>query len=145
MTTASTFAAPRPSTRLHPVADVFLALVLLAADAVAALIACLWGLDAAGFEFFGSDGNSTVSFTTAGVYLSVVGLLVLATAFLAGRGRAYVTAVLQAAAGAVLLLTAGFGLSEQYREDHPPVPEPGYSGPQSQCLSGGDTSECNGS
>lgn len=144
MTTAPAPSAP-PSTRLHPVADVFLALVLLALDAVAALIAYLWGLDAAGFELFDSDGDSTLSFTPAGVCLTVVGVLVLATAFLAGRGRAYVTAVLQAAAGVVLLLTAVHGLSRQYHEDHPPAPEPGHSGPHSQCLSGGDNSECNGS
>ncbi|MEV0175859.1 DUF6234 family protein [Streptomyces sp. NPDC050803] len=135
--------AARPE-RLHPVADVFLALVLLVADAVAALLAYLWGLDAAGFEWLADDANRSVSFTTAAVFLTVVGCLVLATAFLARRGRAYVTVAFQGLAGLTLLLVAGYGQLQQYREDHPPAPEPGYSGPQSQCRSGGDSRECLG-
>ncbi|GAB2881644.1 hypothetical protein GCM10027074_57430 [Streptomyces deserti] len=128
----------------HPVADVFLALLLLGADAVVALVAYLWSMNAAGFAFFGGD-NTDVSFTPVAVTLAVVSAVFLGTAFLAGRGKAYVTAVVQVVAGLTLLLASVLGQAEESRQDHPPAPEPGYSGPHSQCLSGGDNSECNGS
>ncbi|MEV5439380.1 DUF6234 family protein [Streptomyces sp. NPDC052682] len=128
----------------HPVADVFLALLLLAADAVAALVGLLWSLDAAGADLFGGD-LSDADFTPVALTLAVVALGVLGTALFAGRARAYVTAGTQALAGLVLLLVAAAGMSEQHGRDDPPAPEPGYSGPHAPCLSGGDTSECNGS
>ncbi|USQ86575.1 DUF6234 family protein [Streptomyces phaeoluteigriseus] len=143
MTTAPASPSP-PSSRPHPMADVLVALVLLALDALAALVGVLWGLSEAGFDLFGSDDNSSVSFTPAGVCLLVLGLLVLGTAFLASRGRAYITACLQGVAGILLVLTAAYGLLQQYSENRPPAPSPGYSGPQSQCRSGGDNSECHG-
>ncbi|MFD5268049.1 DUF6234 family protein [Streptomyces sp. NPDC058335] len=138
--------APAPRSRpLHPVADILVALVLLALDAAAALVGVLWGLSEAGFDVFGPDDNSSVSFTPAGVCLLVLGLLVLGTAFLASRGQAYITAFLQGVAGILLVLGAAYGLLRQHSENHPPAPSPGYSGPQSQCRSGGDNSECHGS
>jgi hypothetical protein len=127
------------------VADILVALALLVLDAVAAPVGVLWGLGEAGFDMFGSDDNSSVSFTPAGVCLLVLGLLVLGTAFLAGRGQAYITAFLQSLAGILLVLGAAYGLVEQHSENRPPAPSPGYSGPQSQCRSGGDNSECHGS
>ncbi|CCK32436.1 putative membrane protein [Streptomyces davaonensis JCM 4913] len=140
----TTTPAPRAG-RPHPAADVFLALALLVADGVAALVACLFGLDAAGYTLLGPDAGTSVSFTPFAIGLGVVGGLVVGTAWLAHRNRAPVTAALQLLAGLVLLLIAGLGQLQQYDEDHPPAPEPGYSGPQSQCLSGGDNSECHGS
>ncbi|MFD4508008.1 DUF6234 family protein [Streptomyces sp. NPDC058457] len=127
-------------------ADLLLAIVLLVVDAVAALIAYYKGMDAAGYAFFdtGAD-NSTVSMTKPAVYVAVVGVLVLAVALPAYKGRAFVTMCAQTLAGLALVLIAGIALANQYREDHPPTPESGYSGPQSQCRSGGDNSECHGS
>lgn len=145
MTTAPVPPAPRRD-HPHPVADVFLALVLLAVDALAAVVASLAGQANAGYAFFdtGAD-NSAVSMTKSGVYVAVVGVVVLLTAVATGRGRAYFTAVGQVVAGLVLLVVASVALTEQYREDHPPAPRPGHSGPRSQCRSGGDNSECQGS
>ncbi|MFF4833902.1 DUF6234 family protein [Streptomyces sp. NPDC001315] len=111
MTTAPTPPTPRRD-HLHPVADVFLAVVLLAVDAGAALRAYLAGLEAAGYEFFdtGAD-NSGVSMTESGVYVAVVGVVVPATAVAAGRGRAYFTALGQILAGLALLLVAAVALT----------------------------------
>jgi hypothetical protein len=131
---------------LHPLADVVLALLLLALDAGVALLTYLYALAQAGYAFFdaGAD-NSDVSMTAPAVALAVLGLAVLATALPAGRGRAIVTACGQTLAGLALLGIAAVALVLQYHDDHPPATEPGYSGPQTQCLSGGDNSECHGS
>ncbi|WAZ19554.1 DUF6234 family protein [Streptomyces cinnabarinus] len=140
----TTTPAPRTG-RPHPAADLFLALTLLVADGMAALIASLRGLDAAGYAFLGPDTGTPIDFTPVAIALGVVGGLVVATAWLAHRYRAPNTAALQLLAGLVLLLIAGLGQLGQYGEDRSPAPEPGYSGPRSPCLSGGDNSECHGS
>ncbi|MFF3335179.1 DUF6234 family protein [Streptomyces sp. NPDC002888] len=145
MTTSAHEPLDRRRDHLHPVADVALALVLLVVDTGAALWAYLAGMDAAGYSFFdtGAD-NSDVDMTKPALFVGVVGVVVLGTALLAWKGRAYITAVLQGLAACVLLLVAATGLAEQDK-NHPPAPQPGYSGPQTQCLSGGDNSECHGS
>ncbi|GAA3379377.1 hypothetical protein GCM10020367_62650 [Streptomyces sannanensis] len=140
---------PRPvedRRRLHLAADIVLAIVLFAVDAIVSLIALYRGMDAAGYAFFDTGADHThVSMTKPAVHVVVAGLVVLVTALFAYKGRAFVTACVQALVGLLLILGAAVGLVGQYREDHPPAPEPGYSGPQSQCLSGGDDSECHGS
>jgi hypothetical protein len=133
-----------PSARPHPAADVFVAFALLALDAVVALVAGLWSLSTTGYDLFAGD-NEDVSLTPVVLTLTVVGLLFLGTAFLAGRLKAYVTAVGQGLAGLALLLTAVTWQADHNRGDRPPAPESGYSGPHSACLSGGDTGECDGS
>ncbi|MFF3465872.1 DUF6234 family protein [Streptomyces sp. NPDC001984] len=108
---------------MHPLADVVLALLLLALDAGVALITYLYALAQAGYAFFdaGAD-NSDVSMTAPAVGLAVLGLAVLATALLAGRGRAIVTACGQTLAGLALLGVAAVALVLQYHDDHPPAP-----------------------
>lgn len=106
MSTAS--ARPTPGrSGLHLLADVVLALLLLALDAGAALLAYFYALDRAGYAFFdaGAD-NSDVSMTAPAVALAVLGLAVLGTGLLFGKGRMFVTACLQTLAGLVLLLLA---------------------------------------
>lgn len=130
----------------HPVADTVLAVTLLVVDAVASLIALVFGLDAAGYDFWDSSANSAdISMAKPIAYVCVVGALVLASAVAAYKSRAIVTTWVQALVGLALVLGVAAGLSAEYRDNHPPAPEPGYSGPQTQCLSGGDNSECLGS
>ncbi|MEV5431638.1 DUF6234 family protein [Streptomyces sp. NPDC052701] len=137
--------APGPEwSRPHPVADVLLALLLLAADAVVAVVALLWSMSAAGHRSFGG-GETDAGFAPVAVTLALVAALVLGTAFLAGRGKAYVTAVVQALAGLALLVVTGVAQGEWSRRDHPPAPGPGHSAPHAQCPSGGDDGGCDGS
>ncbi|WP_264937439.1 DUF6234 family protein [Streptomyces sp. A012304] len=131
------------STRPHPGTDVFVALALLALDAVVALVAGLWSLIITDYDLFGGD-NEGVSLTPVVTTLTVVSVLFLGTALLAGRRKAYVTAVVQGLAGITLLLSAVTWQAESNGDHRRPAPESGYSGPHSACRSGGDSSECLG-
>ncbi|MEV6531793.1 DUF6234 family protein [Streptomyces sp. NPDC051639] len=139
--------SPESVRRLSPFADVALAVTLLVVDAVAAVAALVSGLNAAGYAFFDTGADrEAVSVVEPVVYVSVVGALVLASALVSYRGGALVTTCAQTFVGLALVLGAVIGLTAGHGGDgRPPAPGPGYSGPQSQCRSGGDNSECLGS
>ncbi|WP_405829618.1 DUF6234 family protein [Streptomyces sp. NBC_01176] len=138
--------SPESRRRPSPFADVVLALVLLVVDAVAAVLALVSGLDAAGYAFFDTGaGTEAVSVVRPVVYVSAVGALVLVSAVVSYRGGAIVTTCVQSLAGLSLVLGVVIGLSAEHGGGRPPAPSPGHSGPQSQCRSGGDNSECLGS
>ncbi|MGW4672505.1 DUF6234 family protein [Streptomyces sp. NPDC004324] len=138
--------SPEPARRAGRFADVALAVVLLVLDAVAAVVALVSGLDAAGYAFFDTGaGPQTVSAVRPAVYVSVVGAFVLVSAVVAHRGGAVVTTWAQTLAGLALVLGALAGASAGHHGDSPPPPGPGHSVPGSRCRSGGDHGECPGS
>ncbi|MEU7134991.1 DUF6234 family protein [Streptomyces sp. NPDC046261] len=137
--------AGRRDANLHPVADVAVAIGLLAFDVLAACVVLLFALDATGFHFFDAAQNDGLSMVGPYTAVAVTGAAVLLSAWALFTVRAVIAGSGQILAGAVLVLLAGAGLHEEYKEAHPPRPEPGYSGPHTQCRSGGDNSECNGS
>ncbi|MFI9025143.1 DUF6234 family protein [Streptomyces sp. NPDC053560] len=147
MAAASAPAAPR-SRRLHPFADVLLALLLLAVDA--GLVLAIWfaaGMYAWGHGGTGDDFAAATEATaraTAGGLIAVIVLAVLTALASYGlfRTRAPIAAVAQALAAALLTLGALAVAALEYRDAHrETVPTSEYRGPVG-CRSGDGNEEC---
>ncbi|GGZ13691.1 hypothetical protein GCM10010387_02170 [Streptomyces inusitatus] len=140
-------AHPPPPQRhkwLRAGADIALAIGLLVIDAVAALIAFVFGLDTVGYTLFdpGAD-NSPLSLVRPLTYVAAVGGIVLVSAILLFRARVVISSGVQAFAGLALVSAAVIGINHAEREARP-QPAPTERGPGSLCRSGGDSSECLG-
>ncbi|MFJ2172136.1 DUF6234 family protein [Streptomyces sp. NPDC087851] len=138
---------PRRRRWPHTVADIALAIGLLVIDVIAALVAFVFGLDAAGYAMFDpAADNASVPLTRPFAYVAVVGGIVLVSAFLLLMARAIISGGGQALAGLVLVLVAVIGMHDADRTAHPrPAPASPSIDPGALCRSGGDTSECGGS
>ncbi|MET8409917.1 DUF6234 family protein [Streptomyces sp. NPDC005195] len=138
--------SPESGRRPSPFADIALAVTLLVVDAVAAVVALVSGLDAAGYSFFDTGADTeAISVVRPVVYVSAVAALVLVSAVVSYRGGAIVTTCVQTLVGLALVLGVVTGLSAEHGGGRPPTPGPGHSGPQAPCRSGGDNSDCLGS
>jgi hypothetical protein len=135
---------PRRRGRAHPVADIALAIGLLVIDVIAPILAFVSGLDDAGYRLFdtGAD-NSSVSLARPFAHVAVVGGIVLISAVLLLRCRAFISMGVHICAGLAMVVVALVGITEA---DHEARPQPAPAvDPGARCRSGGDNSECGGS
>ncbi|WP_405774320.1 DUF6234 family protein [Streptomyces sp. NBC_00859] len=132
---------------MRTAADIALAIGLLLIDVLVPLVAFVFGLGAAGYVMFDpAADNSSVSMARPFAYVAVVGVIVLASAFLLFRARAIISSGVQVLAGTVLVLVSAFGLHHADRKVSPqPAPVSHSADPGAMCRSGGDNRECGGS